>query len=58
VKWRAGLDDELDMPVSNGRMKEKIKPKGVPKMGRLPPDYDARFKVEREKSMRRKKLEK
>lgn len=58
MKWRYGLDDEPDIPVSDGRMKQKMKPKGAPKMGRLPPDYDSRLKVEREKSMRRRKTEK
>lgn len=50
-----GVEDDLDMPVSDGRIKAKMKPQGIAKMGRTPPDHESRYRIKREKEIRKRK---
>lgn len=48
-------DDDLGFPVSDGRIRSKMKPKGIAKMGRTPPDHESRYRREREKQIRNRR---
>lgn len=50
--------DDHDFAVSNGRIRDKVRPPKLSKMGRTPPDFESRYRREREKQIRNKRRNK